>query len=157
MAQIDERTDAVLEEAVDVTVVEIQPLGVCLPRPSRDHTRPGCREPIALHAELLHQRDVVRVAVVAIDRDAGIPAAFDLAGTVHNTSQLEMLLPPSRQAPSVWKEEEAQPQTKPLGNRSSLEVFLLFIGGLIVRDDLAACHTPATRLPRAGCIARGSC
>jgi hypothetical protein len=67
------RLDAGLEQPVDEPVVEREPLRVDLARAGRLDPRPGDREPVAAHAEPLHQRDVLGPAVVVV---AGLrPAA----------------------------------------------------------------------------------
>src|SRR5205823_12455173 len=61
-----DRRDVSLEKRVDEGVVEIQPLVVHRAIAVGDHARPRDRELVGAEAELLHQRDVVAIAVVVV-------------------------------------------------------------------------------------------
>ena len=75
-----ERLDAVREQLVDEPVVEVEPCLVDVAASLRHHAGPGDRESEHVEPELLHQPDVVRVAVVEVARDFAGVAAPDLAG-----------------------------------------------------------------------------
>ena len=75
MEQSAERPDARLEQAVDQSVVEIQSAGIDLASPPREQARPGKGEAVGLQPQILHQPDIVAVAVVVV---AGGPAVVAL-------------------------------------------------------------------------------
>src|SRR5439155_9471731 len=75
-----ERPDACGEQLVDEPVVEVEPRLVHLAAPMREHARPCDREPERVEAELAHERDIVRVAVVEVARDGARVAVAHLPG-----------------------------------------------------------------------------
>ena len=105
VVQGGERFDPRRQQLVDQAAVEIQTAHVRLPGAFREDPRPRDREPVGVHADVLHQRDVLDIAVVVIvgdiaavpvrdvpwgvrvrvpDRDALtvlIPCALDLVGS----------------------------------------------------------------------------
>ena len=77
-----ERLDAVGEQFVDQTAVEVHALWIRRARPLRKDARPGDREAIGLDAQRLHQLHVVFVAVVVIVGHVAVGVVDDLAGRV---------------------------------------------------------------------------
>ena len=76
----DARLDSRGEQRIDEAVVEVEPFLVDRADAVRDHAWPGDREAEALDPEVLHQADVVEVAVVEVDRDRAVVAVQHLAG-----------------------------------------------------------------------------
>src|SRR4051794_9592933 len=75
-----ERLDAIRKQLVDQPVVEVEPCLVDVAASLRQHAWPRDREAEHVEPELLHQADVVRVAVVEVARDRAGVAAPNLAG-----------------------------------------------------------------------------
>ena len=80
MEQSAERADAGLEQAVNQTLVEIQPAGIHSASPAGEQARPRKGEAVGLQPEILHQPDVVAVAVVVVAGGPAVVALPDLAG-----------------------------------------------------------------------------
>ena len=94
--QRHERVDPVAEELVDEAIVEVEPRRVHAPAAFGKDPRPGDREPERVQAELVHQADVVAVAMVEVARDIAVVAQAYLAGrraeTVPDTLAATVLL-----------------------------------------------------------------
>ncbi len=75
----DDRADAGVEQLVDEPVVEREPEGVGGAGAVGLDARPRDREPVGLEPEALHERDVLRHAVVVVARDLAGVAVRDLA------------------------------------------------------------------------------
>ena len=73
------RHDAVAEQLVDETIVEVEAGVVHGAAPVRDHPRPRDREAERVQTELAHQRDVVAIPVVEVARDRARIAVPHLA------------------------------------------------------------------------------
>ena len=75
-----ERLDALLEERVDETVVEVEPRLIHRAATLGEHARPGDREAECVEAEVFHQAHVLRIPVVEVARDCARVARAHLAG-----------------------------------------------------------------------------
>ena len=75
-----DRRDACGEQRVDQPVVEVEPRFVDRARAVRLYARPGDREPVAVDAELAHQRNVFAVAMVVVAGDVAGVAVVRSAG-----------------------------------------------------------------------------
>ena len=106
--------DAVLEQFVDESAVEVDARRV---RPDRRRldARPAHREAVGVEAEALHERDVLRHAVVVVDRGFRLSPSAMLPGVRAKWSQMESSLPSSWLAPSIWAAAVAAPQMNPAG------------------------------------------
>ena len=71
------RRDARRQEAIDETVVEIEPCDVHGAAPCRKYPRPCDAESVRADAEGRHQCDVLGVSVVVVARHVGVAAVFD--------------------------------------------------------------------------------
>jgi hypothetical protein len=80
--QRQERLDASGQQRVDEPAVEIEPLRIGLPRALRKDARPRDGEAVGVGAQLLHQLDVLLVAVAVIVGDVAGVAVGDLPGRV---------------------------------------------------------------------------
>src|SRR5690606_4423411 len=89
------RIDAVGQELVGQSLVEVQAGGVDRARALRLHPRPGDGEAVGGQAEVRHQLDVVPVAPIVVDGHIGGVAVEDSAGLADE-------LIPNRLAPSVY-------------------------------------------------------
>ena len=79
VVQRGHRLDASLEQPVDQSLVEVQPLRVRRPRPLRLHPRPRDREAVAAQPEPRHQVEVLVQAVVVVAGDVARGAVHDRA------------------------------------------------------------------------------
>lgn len=77
-----ERPNAGGERRIDQPFVVVEPLRVGRAAAVRLDPRPGDRKTVALQSELLQQRDVVGVAVVAVAGNVAGVAVRDAAGRV---------------------------------------------------------------------------
>ena len=68
------------EQLVHEPVVEVEPRLVHAAPSFREDARPGDREAERIDAELLHQGDVLGIAVVEVARDGAVVAVSDLPG-----------------------------------------------------------------------------
>src|SRR5262249_61271625 len=98
------------EQFIDEAVVEVEPLLVGLAGAFRENPRPGDREPVRLGADRLHQRYVFLVPVVVVIRDVAVVAVFDVAWRVREHVPIDMPLPSSFHAPSIWYDDVPTPQ-----------------------------------------------
>src|SRR5580693_1746758 len=76
------RLDVALEHLVDNAVVEVEALLINGTLAVGHDARPRERDSRGVQTEVLHQRDVVRVAVVEVARDVAGLARLNLAGGV---------------------------------------------------------------------------
>ena len=70
------------QQAVDHPLVVVEALRVARPAAARLDARPGDREAIRFHAQLLQQRHVVAPAMIVVAGDIAVAAVGDLAGRV---------------------------------------------------------------------------
>src|SRR5262245_7836988 len=80
--QRGERRDPGSDQLVDQAVVEVETLRVWLTGPGREDARPGDGEPIRVRAEVLHQRDILLIAMIVVVCDVAGIAVLDVAWCV---------------------------------------------------------------------------
>ena len=95
------RLDAVGQQFVQQSVVEIEALGIRRSASFRKYARPRDRKAIGLGAEFLDELNVLLVAMVMVVRDVGGALVDDLAGRCVKRSQIDGPRPSSLTAPSI--------------------------------------------------------
>jgi hypothetical protein len=78
----DQRPDAVREQAVDQTAVEVEAAGVHLAAALRQHAAPRDAEAVGVEPQVAHQLDVAGIPPVVVAGDVAGLAARDHAGSV---------------------------------------------------------------------------
>ncbi len=81
MIETEPRLDAGGEDCIDEPIVEGQPFFIGQSAARRRNARPSRRETISPNTEVLHQGDVLEVAVIMVARDIAGIAIGDLAGS----------------------------------------------------------------------------
>src|SRR5262249_19010153 len=74
--------DALGAKLVGEALVEVDALRIRRARALREDARPGDGEPVGGRVDVLHQRDVLLVAVVVVVGDVAIVVVLDVAGRV---------------------------------------------------------------------------
>ena len=74
--------DSVREQRIDEAIVEVEALRIGRADAVGKDARPRNREAVGARAERLHERDVLLVAMIMVDRDVAGVAVRDLAGRV---------------------------------------------------------------------------